>query len=114
MSRLYFEDPIQALYMMRGFGVKFESFDYYSLINQIEQNKSSSRFYVAKESEYIFEVKEQDVIIVAETDLYVVDSEYEGKDHQAISLVRAKSLDSCEIIMRGSNNKRFFTALVEE
>jgi len=56
MTRLYFDCPIKALYMMKEFRVEFESFDWYSLINQCEHNKSAKcRYYITKGSEHIFE-----------------------------------------------------------
>lgn len=72
--RLYFSDPIAALWMMRDFGVKIENWrngdveslqDYPSLAQAFSDLESFVRkhgkVYVADESEAIFEPKESDI-----------------------------------------------------
>lgn len=75
--KLYFTDPIKALYMMKEFGVIFEMIDYLDdnlkeesygeLLEYAESFKKEfadkNKIYVAKESESIFEPKEGDLSI---------------------------------------------------
>ena len=54
-KRLYFTDPIKALYMMQEFGVKISREDIFSILCAIRDNRVDLKFYVTKESESIFE-----------------------------------------------------------
>ena len=60
MTRLYFTDPIKALYMMKEFGVKLRNFTE-KCLKEFEFEKDE-RIYIAKESEYIFKPKEGDIV----------------------------------------------------
>tara|TARA_R110000868_G_scaffold104717_2_gene288628 strand:+ start:139 stop:513 length:375 start_codon:yes stop_codon:yes gene_type:complete len=76
MTRLYFTCPIQAVLMMKEFGVKFWANTKSRLINEVFADVDVAisieelleitelypkRLYVAKESEHIFEPKEGDI-----------------------------------------------------
>ncbi len=77
MTKLYFTDPIKALYMMKEFGIKFYADTESGLINfadfevcegaiSIEElfktiKTYPKKLYIAKESEHIFEPKEGDI-----------------------------------------------------
>ena len=66
-ERLYFTDLTKALYMMKEFGVTFIAGDqgYYNYENclsyTLEHLTNRAKYYVASESEYLFEAKEGDI-----------------------------------------------------
>jgi hypothetical protein len=66
-KRLYFTDINKALYMMKEFEVTFIVGDqgYYNYTNYLPR---SAKYYVASESEYLFEAKEGDIGIRADND----------------------------------------------
>ncbi len=66
-KRLYFTDINQALHMMKEFEVAFIVGDqgYYNYTNYLPP---SAKYYVAPESEYIFEAKKNDIGIRADND----------------------------------------------
>ena len=59
MARLYFTDVIEALYMMKEFGVKLRNFTQ-KCLKEFEF-EDGEKIYVAKESEHIFKPKKGDV-----------------------------------------------------
>lgn len=72
MSRLYFTDPIVALYMMQHFDVRIEI--YSSLEDEFTElhfdnlaceitNEGKEQYYVHETSESIFELKKNDLVI---------------------------------------------------
>lgn len=64
--KFYFTCPIQALYMMKEFGVEFiyETRDGFVKLQNVELFGAFDKIYVAKESEHIFEPKEGDYGII--------------------------------------------------
>ena len=89
---------------MKEFRVEFESFDWYSLINQCEHNKSAKcRYYITKESEYIFEPRKGD-----EGRWSRIQGAHYGEQWVSAGIELAEP----EIIMR--DNKHFFAPLKEE
>lgn len=58
-KRLFFTDPIKALYMLVEFEVSFEEWDGFHLRWEIRDNNTNV-YYIAKESESIFLPKEDD------------------------------------------------------
>ena len=62
MTRLYFTDPIKALYMMKEFGVKLRNFTQ-KCLKEFEF-EDGEEIYVAKESEHIFKPKDMDYGVV--------------------------------------------------
>lgn len=127
MSRLYFDCPIQALYMMKEFGVEFEckNTDEEMIEHDLTEEgrfypflhcgiwqpdaledidwDNFRRIYVAKESEHIFKPKEGDFGLDIDNQEGAIFEKGDDFNWQYIGY---------KIIMR--NNKPFFTALVEE
>jgi hypothetical protein len=74
IKRLYFTDLTKALYMMKEFGVIFIVGDqgYYNYENclpyTLEHLTNRAKYYVASESEYLFEEKKGDIGIRADND----------------------------------------------
>lgn len=74
-KKLYYTCPIQALYMIKEFGVEFvyengdgivnlqnlELFAVFDIKSLIDDFKNFGKIYVVKESEYIFEPKQGDM-----------------------------------------------------
>jgi hypothetical protein len=61
MARLYYTDPIIAAYMDKYHDVKFSSTDDMGIHSwHIELNMPGEKYYIAKESESIFDPKEDD------------------------------------------------------
>jgi len=61
MARLYYTDPIIAAYMDKYHGVKFSSTDDMGIHSwDIELRMPGEKYYIAKESESIFDPKEED------------------------------------------------------
>lgn len=123
MSRLYFDCPIQALYMMREFGVEFDyaksnyGWDNFPPIDHDQLaiwigESAELKIYVAKESEHVFipqlgdwgQMKELPSRFVKLSTINEWKEPYGGGYRSGV--------DGSKIIMR--NNKPFFTALVEE
>jgi len=133
MTRLYFKDPVQALWMMKEFGVKilyplseWEKemgsptlfFTYGSLLGKMLSFQTPDKLYIAKESEHIFEPKEGDIVKVEEFFEEKQDSivevfetgdcrQYFVVDRIGYNIEPSKT----QIIMR--NNKHFFNPLIE-
>ena len=121
MARYYYTDAIVALYMMKEFGIRLIVGDqgHYGYkeclshtIQHLTNHNTNGKFYVAKESEHIFEPKEGD-LAMAENKRY-------GKMVAKIRKDRGISFsfpgeefysENFEIIMR--DNKQFFAAEVE-
>lgn len=122
-KRMYYTCPIKALYMQEEFGVQFEDFDedgydFMDLIDKAcESELVSGQIYVAKESEFLFKIKEGDLI--KENDGEVTGfvcslSPYE--DRFAISIDDEGGTDMftsshVKIIMR--DNEHFFNPEIE-
>ena len=110
--RYYFDDPIQALWMMKEFGVKFTETDtsiLYSLINNRGNLcLSNDIFYISPESEHIFEPKNNDVGFLIQTGMTKIYN-YLGCKWLNNWL---KEGDKPQIIMR--DNKHFFNPKKEE
>ncbi|MFT6332983.1 MAG: hypothetical protein ACJAW3_001333 [Lentimonas sp.] len=115
MTRLYYTDPIKALWMAKEFGVRF--FFRYEIGDTLAirgednflariKNPDGERFYVAKESESIFEPQNGDVGIKQESQ----DSFVRVGKHWTPKYVGLKD-KYINIIMR--DNKQFFQPLTE-
>jgi hypothetical protein len=137
MPRYYYTCPIQALYMMKEFGVRFEieadkeAYEFFGiekdfipftnlLIGNLDSigdlNLNLGKIYVAKESEHIFKLKEGD--IVSDGELFgklCSKSPYEARSAFSIDDeggTRVCKDSELEIIMR--DNKQFFMPEVED
>lgn len=109
-NRLYYTDPIKALYMMGAFGVKFE----YEIdkITPLEHLTGIlellGKIFIAKESESIFDPKAGDVSDegnIFNINIDYPDSKYTGAWEEHCDS-HAHNPDYDEIIMR--DNKHFF------
>lgn len=116
-NRLYFTDPVQAIYMMKEFGVKFETdgFDFRlfdagtdssveSLLHAFN-NEYPKKIYVARESEHIFEPQKGDVGLNLSGNaigIAIDDEDYE------LRCGAQEPARFYEVIMR--DNKHFFNA----
>ena len=114
MTRRYFKCPIQALYMMKEFGVKFESINGELLdtndLETVVYYRHDLNPYVAEESEDIFEPKEGDYAVLANG--FLLSTFYKGK-WCALPDFRSNKVisDESKIIMR--DNKHFFFGELE-
>lgn len=124
MSRLYFDCPIKALYMMREFGVKLRNFTTRCLLEALNNNDDLGKIYINPESESIFEPKEgdritRDGLIGFVSKLYSSTGESaslvitEGTaSHPKVSQYLLKHYSDIKIIMR--DGKHFFQPLKED
>jgi hypothetical protein len=111
MSKLYFDCPIQALYMMKEFGVICD-LDNLNLSNQssellpLSELMALKKIYVSKESEHIFEPKLFDWGKIKEMPSCFV--KYNGNEWKEIygGGYRTDN-DGSEIVMR--DGKQFFS-----
>lgn len=122
-KRRYFKCPVQALYMMREFGVKITQRDNYPktpivtydlteeemiediLVSHNPDYEFENRLYVAKESEEIFKLKKDDY--------YWCTDPYEGDGSVMMCDDPSYGQEYCAgTIMR--NFKRFFMGEIEE
>jgi hypothetical protein len=101
----YYTCPIKSLYMMEEFGVKFTNS--HQIIESVENiwkfgsKENYVNFYVAKESEYIFEPKKGDYAKVGNWGLWCLTED-----------IIKKEFDDITLIMR--DNKQFFMPEVEK
>jgi hypothetical protein len=124
MTRYYYTDPIQALWMMKEFGVKFDNACQKSLLKTLWivlcldkrvslKEVPEINLYVAKESEHIFEPKDEDLgqIKTEGLRLFVkyMDHLEQWKEWHGGGYYTDKN--GSDIIMR--NNKHFFNPLIE-
>lgn len=131
MTRLYYDCPIKALYMMREFGVKIEQWkfiaaDHEPELEDVQQQEMIQEFhdyniktykedffYISKESEHIFEPQHDDLGLT-EKDLLPCIFNYKN-NWMGLSIVGDCGIredENCLITMR--NNKQFFQPLTEE
>lgn len=122
MTRRYFKCPIQVLHMIKEFGVEFESedtsrfagwtdTDIIDLMQSITCNFPS--FYVAKESEDIFEPKIDDLGTLFKNEALIFYHEgwqFVSEDGEE-RIPLEKYEDQIKIIMR--DNKHFFFGEIE-
>ena len=135
MTRYYYDCPIKALYMMREFGVKIEQWKFIAadhepklddvwqqhIIQELhDYNVKTYRedfFYVAKESESIFEPKEGDISLQQNNEFIFASkiaiwcSEQSCWTRQEPKKPSRFLRGNQTIIMR--NNKQFFACEVE-
>ena len=109
MTRLYYTDPIKALWMAKEFGVRF--FFHYEIGDTLAirgednflariKNPDGERFYVAKESESIFEPKDEDLGIVS------------GVPHPC-EVIAQEQLKGTQPLIIMRENKNFFQPLTK-
>lgn len=85
----YFTDPIKALWMHKEFGVQC-AIEIEIQADLMEESycknmtPSVEKIYISKESEHIFELKEQDIIITSTDCLAYHEAEFFDKDSKII------------------------------
>ena len=120
--RLFYICPIQALYMIKNFGVKLEveiddeTYDFQDIGAEAETvsdllelfKNYPERIYVEKESEVLFEPQEEDIGLSRKGELTIFNEEerWEGFDCSSSS-----AMDASKIILR--EGKQFFAPEVE-
>jgi hypothetical protein len=139
-NRRYFTCPIQALYMIKEFGVKFEMrhtpeqirdcdlqeedifypFDHLDIRQPehieslVEEFENVKKIYVAPKSEAIFEPKERDGILAYGDTFFSISTEVAERGifrHGVISLDRVQMIDNPQITVR--DDKHFFMGELE-
>lgn len=124
-DKLYYTDPLQAAWMAREFGVKFENEDdaamfvieggdEYATLSQMQQTITSKKYYIHPDSYHIFEPQEGDVV-----EYNIICDKYPLEKRASHCLVTKTMMQTLgaiwvleEIIQR--NNTAFFMPLVEK
>lgn len=121
-NRRYFTCPIQALYMIKEFGVKFILEDEEQLRSFLgvglseeketfeEKLRIKSKYFIAKESEHIFEQKKGDIGIQQDNGYLAIAKAQEFEDFEENNGTISPS-HYWKIIMR--DNKHFFIGELE-
>lgn len=115
MTRLFYECPLQAAYMIKNFGIKTENLlieDWGSRVMldavdfKFHKFTGKTKIYVAPVSEHIFEYKEKDMLNGGSFVFSL------GGELKAVNMGGLRPIDPDEkIIMR--DNKQFFAPMKE-